>query len=52
MENTVEQIRKRYEHYETVKPNTAVADIRALLEEIEMLKRCLEEYWNGNYDCS
>lgn len=33
----VEEIRKRYKHYETVKPNTAVADIRELLDVIDRL---------------
>lgn len=34
----LEEIRKRYEHYETTKPNTAVNDIRILLAEVDRLK--------------
>jgi hypothetical protein len=39
----IESIRVKYSHYETVKPNTAVADIRTLLKEIDRLESELYE---------
>lgn len=37
VESKFERIKKKYEHYGEAKPNTAVADIRLLLEEIDRL---------------
>jgi hypothetical protein len=45
-------IQSRYSHYgDNLKPNTAVNDIRLLLEEIKRLKQCYEDCYNGVYNC-
>lgn len=44
----VDAIRTKYSHYESVKPNTCVSDIRVLLKEIDRLEKDFDDCYNGN----
>jgi hypothetical protein len=46
MKTVIGEIRARYQHYEAVKPNTAVSDIWILLEIIDRLVKDREQVAN------